>query len=554
MKKSLLLLLVLICLLNHNSYCQNLIPNGDFENNFSNWTNLAGNSSSATFSIETTDIQNGAKAMKAVVTLPGANAYDVQSINSAWASVAGQSYTMTFYAKAASNGTTLRAVQQTNTYAQKDFALTTSWQKYEWIFTAQEANLQLRFNYPVAGTFYIDNINIPTVSGPDTIPPPYTPSGPPIASGNSKFLGSVYSTVQKVNFTAYFNQVTPENDGKWGVVEATRDVMKWAELDSAYKLAKDNNYPFKMHALIWGNQQPAWIESLSAADQLDEIKEWFAAVAARYPSIDFIEVVNEPINDPPSSEGNGGGNYINALGGAGVTGWDWVMNSFRLARQYFPATTKLLLNEYNIVNNSARTLQYRQIINLLKTETLVDAVGVQAHAFSTTAPSATITASLDTLAKTGLPIYATELDIDGLANQVQLDAYKRIFPLFWEHPAVRGVTLWGYRPGHWRTAEGAYIVYANGAERPAMVWLEDYIASSSTTYIFSGNGNWNIAANWSNNMMPPVTLPSGAEIIINPVAGGACILNVPFTVAQGGKLTVMTGTNFIIAGSLEIEN
>src|SRR5690349_12739904 len=78
----------------------------------------------------------------------------------------------------------------------------------------------------------------------------------PLASGQSKFLGSVYSTSQIVNFTTYFNQVTPENAGKWGSVEGTRNVMNWTELDAAYALAKSNGFPFRFHVLVWGNQQP----------------------------------------------------------------------------------------------------------------------------------------------------------------------------------------------------------------------------------------------------------------------------------------------------------
>ena len=461
----------------------NLIPNGGFENNFTNWNNLAGGTSSAVFSIETADKVEGSKAMKVAVATPGANAYDVQSINSAWASVAGREYTLSFFAKADVAGKTLRVVQQTNTYAQKDFSLTTAWQKYEWIFTAQEANLQLRFNFPVAGTFYIDTVSIPAAAIVVTPPPPYTPGGPPLATGKSKFLGSAYSNAQKINFGKYWNQVTPENGGKWGSVEATRDVMNWNELDSAYKLAKDSGYLFKMHTLIWGSQQPVWIETLDPATQLAEIKQWFQAVATRYPAIDFIEVVNEPLHAKPDTIGRG--NYINALGGAGATGWDWVINAFRLARQYFP-TAKLWINDYSIVNSSASTATYMQIINLLKAENLIDGVGEQAHAFTTTAASSTITTNLNTLATAGLPLYATEFDVDGppaetpQGDTIQMQQYQRIFPLFWEHPAVKGITLWGFRPGHWRTAQGAPLVYANGAEKAAMVWLKQYVQTAAS--------------------------------------------------------------------------
>jgi len=500
MKKRLLLLLTIL-IIAVISFSQNLLTNGSFESDFTNWQNLSGGTSSASFAIETIQVQDGVKAMKVQVNTPGANAWDVQSIHSGWPSETGKLYTLSFYAKASSNGLVVRAVQQTNTYSQKDFNLTTSYQKYEWTITAQEANLKLRFNFPAAGTFYIDNVSI--LSG--EIIPGYTPPGPPIATGKPKFLGSVYSASQKVNFARYFNQVTAENDGKWGVVEATRDVMNWAGMDSAYKLAKDNGFPFKMHTLIWGNQQPAWIENLPAWEQQEEIEEWFAAVAERYPAIDVVEVVNEPINDPPNSPGNGGGNYMNALGGTGLTGYDWIINAFKLARQYFPGSTKLWINEYNIVNSVPRTAQYLTIINILKAENLIDGIGVQAHAFSTTAPSSTITANLNTLATAGLPLFATELDIDGLDNQVQLDAYKRIFPLFWEHPAVKGVTLWGHRPGLWRTAQGAYLVLENGVERPSMEWLKGYVASTVLpTYNWTGNvsTDWGNPANWSSNMVP----------------------------------------------------
>jgi endo-1,4-beta-xylanase len=332
--------------------------------------------------------------------------------------------------------------------------------------------------FGLQGLFYtvndLDN-RLPGSSVPP--PPPFTPSGPPIATGKEKFLGDAYSTPQATSFTAYWNQVTPENGGKWGSVEAARDVMNWNDLDAAYNVAKTNGFPFKFHTLIWGNQQPAWIETLPAAEQLAEINQWFDAVAARYPGLDFIDVVNEPLHDPPGSPGNGGGNYLEALGGNGATGWDWVLNAFRMARAKFP-NAKLLINEFSITNDTAQMRRYIDIINLLKAEHLIDGVGVQGHAFETRTDTATQKSNLDLLAATGLPVYISELDIDGPTDEVQLADYQRIFPVFWEHPAVKGITLWGFRPGHWRTAQGAYIVLDNGAERPAMRWLQAYVGNN----------------------------------------------------------------------------
>lgn len=300
--------------------------------------------------------------------------------------------------------------------------------------------------------------------------------GPPLASKQPKFVGNIYSPAQRENFEAYWNQVTPENAGKWGSVEGTRDNMNWSGLDAAYKLAKDNDFPFHFHVLIWGAQQPAWINNLTPQEQLEEIREWFKAVAERYNDIDYLEVVNEPLpgHNPPDGA-SGRANYKAALGGDGATGWDWVLNAFRMAREIFPPATKLMLNDFNIISSSSSTSQYLKIIRLLQAENLIDVIGEQGHAFTTTAPMTTMKRNLDSLAATGLPIQITELDIDGSTDAIQLQGYQRIFPALYEHPGVEGITLWGWRRGLWRDAQGAYILNQDGSERPALKWLRQYL-------------------------------------------------------------------------------
>ena len=311
--------------------------------------------------------------------------------------------------------------------------------------------------------------------------------------GKDKFLGSVNELTRPL-FTQYFNQVTPENAGKWGSAAGTTRTaaMRWANLDQAYNFAQANGFPFNFHILVWGNQQPTWMAALPAEEQLVEIKKWFAAVAERYPNIKWLQVVNEPLHDPPdcahsANQGNNcnaSGNYARALGGANGTdgtGWDWILNSFRLAKQYFP-NTKLMLNDYSITNSDSATTQYLQIVNILKRENLLDVIGEQGHAFSTTGNMAVHKANLDRLAATGIPIQITELDIDGQAaggvagDEVQLRNFRRIVPVFWEHPGVEGITVWGWRqPNHWRNAQNAPIVLSTDVPKPAASWLYDYV-------------------------------------------------------------------------------
>ncbi|WP_296046640.1 endo-1,4-beta-xylanase [uncultured Alteromonas sp.] len=327
----------------------------------------------------------------------------------------------------------------------------------------------------------------------------YTPSGPPLADGKSKFLGSVCCGAQRPNFEAYWNQVTAENAGKWGSVEAVRDQYNWTGLDEAYNLAKDNGFVYKHHVLVWGSQQPGWIDTLTPAEQLDEILEWYQAVNQRYPAIDFIEVVNEFDNAPPDGS-NGRPDYVDGLrlydpavtaevegfflarGDDAVTAaqkaedYDWIVNAFQMARDIFPASTQLMFNEYSVINSDARTDKVIDLANLLQSKGLIDAIGFQGHAFSTGGPLETMVNNIDRMdSQTGLDIYLTELDIDGADELTQLLEYQRLFPAFWTHPAVEGITMWGYLPGHWREEQGAILAYETGVEKSALKWLKGYV-------------------------------------------------------------------------------
>lgn len=72
----------------------------------------------------------------------------------------------------------------------------------------------------------------------------------------------------------------------------------------------------------------------------------------------------------------------------------------------------------------------------------------------------------------------------------------------------------------------------------------------SSIYLFTGTGNFNSAANWSNNAMPPAELLNGDEVIINP-SGGECILNVPLKVVPGSKITVAPGKVLRVKGNVQ---
>jgi endo-1,4-beta-xylanase len=290
-----------------------------------------------------------------------------------------------------------------------------------------------------------------------------------VAIGN-KFFGTATTTAADyTGLLAHFNQVTPGNAGKWGSVEATQGQMNWTDLDTAYNFAKQNHLPFKLHTLIWGQQQPAWIDGLPPDQQLAAIDQWMTAVAARYPNIDLVDVVNEPLHSPPS--------YAAALGGAGTTGWDWVVNAFDMARSHFP-NSELLLNDYSILSMASSTQDYLAIVKVLKDRGLIDGIAEQGHFYERAPELSVLTTNLASLAATGLPLYISELDLNLADDAQQANRMRDLFSTFWSNPSVLGITHWGYLQGNvWQP--NTYLIRNDGSERPALSWIDCYRAGGT---------------------------------------------------------------------------
>ena len=92
-----------------------------------------------------------------------------------------------------------------------------------------------------------------------------------------------------------------------------------------------------------------------------------------------------------------------------------------------------------------------------------------------------------------------------------------------------------------------------GIVKESVCITDPFVCSPSNTYMFTGSGNWDMANNWINSIIPPTLLPAGSEIIINPSGSSHCILNIPQTIATGSKITVAEGKNFVVQGNVTIQ-
>jgi endo-1,4-beta-xylanase len=284
----------------------------------------------------------------------------------------------------------------------------------------------------------------------------------------AKFCGNITTRGQvRSDFATYWDQITPENEGKWGSVEGTRDTMNWAGLDAVHDYAKQHGIPFKQHNFVWGSQQPGWISGLSQADQRAQVEEWIRLFCERYPDTQMIDVVNEP---PPHTTPA----YTAALGGAGASGYDWIVQSFKWARQYCPSAI-LILNDYNTIEYGNDNSHFIDIVQRIqKAGAPIDAIGAQAHA-AYNVPTDTVKGYIDKLASsTGLPVYISEYDINVADDAKQKSIMETQFTMFWTNANVKGVTLWGYVEGStWLTNTG--LMSSTGQQRPAMTWLMGYL-------------------------------------------------------------------------------
>lgn len=278
----------------------------------------------------------------------------------------------------------------------------------------------------------------------------------------AKFVGNITTRGEvRSDFAQYWNQLTPENEGKWESVEAKRNEMDWTSLDAEYKYARDHGFPFKQHTFVWGRQVPKWLAGLPKKQQAAEVEEWIQLFCERYPDTPLIDVVNEPDHAPPD--------FIDAIGGTGGSGHDWVLWAFRTARKHCP-NSRLILNDYDVLR--FETDKFIEIADTVKRAHLLDAVGAQSHNMETQ-EIPELKANLAKLAKLGVPIYISEYDIDEEDDAKQKEILEQQFPIFWESPQVAGITLWGYIYGS--TWKGSAGLIRDGVPRPALTWLMDYL-------------------------------------------------------------------------------
>lgn len=296
-----------------------------------------------------------------------------------------------------------------------------------------------------------------------------------LSSNPDKFLGNI-TTRGSVNgsgfeFASLWNQITPENETKWASVQGNKSSFNWGGADNCVNYARNHNFPFKFHCLLWGSQYPGWIDNLNHYEKYEAIVEWMDAARTHYSSLDLIDVVNEAV---PGHQDNTP-TWFEPLGGQGVTGYDWIVRAFEMAHERWPEAI-LIYNDYNTFQWN--TNQFIDLVTKLRDAGApIDAYGCQSHDL-TDCNINTFKNSMNQIQNAlKMPMYISEYDLDSSDDNYQKTQMSLQFPVMWEADYCAGVTLWGFIHGAtWVDNSG---LIRNGVDRPAMTWLREYMETDA---------------------------------------------------------------------------
>ena len=297
-----------------------------------------------------------------------------------------------------------------------------------------------------------------------------------LSSNPDKFLGNITTDYQvdygNEPFYTLWNQITPENESKWGSVEGTKGSYNWG-CDKPFNYAKQHNFTYKFHALVWGSQYPNWLPNLSAKDRYAAMVKWYDAVKKKYATLPLIDVVNEAVGTHQA----GNPMMKESLGGGGKTGYDWLIKAFEMAYERWPESI-LIYNDFNTFQWD--TDNYITLVQTLRDAGApIDAYGCQSHDL-TDCDINTFKNSMTKIQNAlKMPMYITEYDIGTGDNAYQKQRYQEQIPYMWEADYCAGVTLWGYIYGHTWTTDGNSGIIKDGQDRPAMTWLRSYMQSDA---------------------------------------------------------------------------
>ena len=296
-----------------------------------------------------------------------------------------------------------------------------------------------------------------------------------------------------------FNILTPENElkpdsvldinGSIRLMKETGDETAVAVHFSAARpllnFAQSNGIKVHGHVLVWHSQTPEafFHESYDSKKpyvtrevMLGRLENYIKAVMEyldeNYPGVVVSwDVLNEAIDD--------GSNWLRNSNWRKIVGDDYPNRAFEYARKYAPEGTLLYYNDYNTAVPS-KLKGIVRLLNSLIPDGNIDGYGFQMHHKVGFPSVSQIKASVDTIAKLGLRLRVSELDVGvssnsetAFTNQARL--YAEVMKILLSHSdQFEAVQVWGLADTmSWRSREYPLLFDGKGNPKPAFWAVAD---------------------------------------------------------------------------------
>ncbi len=213
---------------------------------------------------------------------------------------------------------------------------------------------------------------------------------------------------------AQFNSISPENVLKWESVHPQPDRYDFEAADRYVAFGETNHMFIIGHTLVWHNQTPAWVfqaaGGTNAVDRdtlLARMRDHIHRVVGRYKGrIKGWDVVNEAINEDGTWRQTPWYQII---------GEEFVAKAFQFAHEADPEA-ELYYNEFALEIAPKRNGVIALIRKLQAQGVPITGIGSQMHVWMDWPTAAATDDSLTELAKLGLKINVTELDVSLLPD------------------------------------------------------------------------------------------------------------------------------------------
>ncbi len=244
-----------------------------------------------------------------------------------------------------------------------------------------------------------------------------------------RYRDTIFSTFNKIVFGTAL---------KWPDWEGVGGGSERADALQGIKILREHHVAVRGHNLVW----PSWVY---LPPDLEKLQNDRAALRKRID--DHIteelttlkglcrewDVVNEPYDNRT---------LIDLFGGDAIMA-EW----YNRAHAADPAAQLFLNDEGEMENggdDTSRQQTYKSQIALLKARGHLGGIGFEGHFSQILTSPDRLLALLNDYGKFGLPMQANELDVDLPDVQLQADYLRDYMTVFFSHPQVQGIMIWGF--------------------------------------------------------------------------------------------------------------